>query len=197
MLSSGGNRVSFLKRVLLGGLPIGLVITLALTHSHFVVPTSSETAHKAPTSHLAVIPAPDPAIAAAAEQERLQAIQWNAEYAQYLANVAAEAEAAARKASTPPPAAVNVPQATPAPTSGDCWGVNQYAAYIYFRESGCRLDAVNGGGCAGIGQACPGSKLPCSLSDAPCQLAYFESYAFGRYGSWEAAYQFWLGHNWW
>ncbi len=57
--------------------------------------------------------------------------------------------------------------------------------------------AVNGGGCAGIGQACPGSKMGCSLSDAGCQLAYFESYALGRYGSWEAAYQFWIGHGWW
>lgn len=85
----------------------------------------------------------------------------------------------------------------PAPVTGDCWGTNQYAAYIYQHESGCRTDAVNGGGCAGLGQACPGSKMPCSLSDAPCQLGYFESYALGRYGSWEAAYNFWINNHWW
>lgn len=90
-----------------------------------------------------------------------------------------------------PPVQVSVP------ASPDCYGVNPLAADIYAHESGCRLDAINGGGCAGIGQACPGSKLPCSLTDAPCQLAYFENYALGRYGSWQAAYNFRNANNWW
>lgn len=83
------------------------------------------------------------------------------------------------------------------PASLDCYGVNPLAADIYAHESGCRLDAINGGGCTGIGQACPGSKLPCSLTDAPCQLAYFENYALSRYGSWQAAYDFRNANGWW
>lgn len=82
-----------------------------------------------------------------------------------------------------------------APVSG-C-GDNFYANYIYTRESGCRTDAVNAGGCRGIGQACPGSKLPCSNADYACQNAFFTRYAMDRYGSWEAAYNFWLKNHWW
>lgn len=70
-------------------------------------------------------------------------------------------------------------------------------AYIYSHESGCRTDAINSIGCAGLGQACPGSKLPCSLSDWDCQNAYFTSYALGRYGSTYNAYVFWVNHHWW
>lgn len=128
---------------------------------------------------------------AAEEQARQDAIAaLNAAQAQALADQLA---AAARRLQAAPGPAVQVAP----PSSGDCFGVNQYAAYIYQRESGCNPGSVNGGGCAGIGQACPGSKMPCSLTDVQCQLAYFEAYALGRYGSWEAAYQFWIGHSWW
>jgi resuscitation-promoting factor RpfB len=77
-----------------------------------------------------------------------------------------------------------------------------YAAdYIISHESGWRLAAQNSGGCLGLGQACPGSKLvaacPSYASDAICQLRYFTGYANGRYGSWSAAYQFWLYNHWW
>lgn len=98
-------------------------------------------------------------------------------------------------------AAVPAPQPvatspTALPDGYGCGGVNQYAAYIYYRESGCNPAAVNGGGCRGIGQACPGSKLPCG-DDFACQHAWFEGYALARYGSWEAAYNFWIGNHWW
>ena len=75
-------------------------------------------------------------------------------------------------------------------------GDNFYANYIYMHESSCNTSAVNSLGCRGIGQACPGDKLPCG-ADYACQNAYFTNYAIGRYGSWEAAYAFWLNNHWW
>ena len=86
-----------------------------------------------------------------------------------------------------------VPQPSPVTNCGD----NIYKQYIYQHESGCRTDAVNSIGCAGLGQACPGSKLPCSLTDWLCQDQYFTNYATQRYGSWEAAYAFWVANRWW
>jgi resuscitation-promoting factor RpfB len=75
------------------------------------------------------------------------------------------------------------------------------AEYIISRESGWRLDARNSGGCLGLGQACPGSKLvnacPEYANDAICQLRFFNGYAVGRYGSWNAAYNFWQVNHWW
>lgn len=84
--------------------------------------------------------------------------------------------------------------ATPSvvPNCGD----NSYAQYIYQHESGCNLNAVNSGGCRGIGQACPGSKLPCG-ADYACQNAWFSNYAVQRYGSWENAYYFWVANHYW
>ena len=75
-------------------------------------------------------------------------------------------------------------------------GDNTYANYIYMHESGCRPTAMNSIGCRGIGQACPGSKLPCG-DDYACQNAWFTNYALTRYGSWEKAYHFWLQNHWW
>jgi flagellar biosynthesis GTPase FlhF len=73
---------------------------------------------------------------------------------------------------------------------------NFYKDYIYRMESGNRTTAVNSIGCRGLGQACPGTKLPCG-DDYACQDAYFTNYAMQRYGSWEAAYNFWLRNHWW
>lgn len=73
---------------------------------------------------------------------------------------------------------------------------NMYKDYIYSHESGCNPASVNSIGCRGIGQACPGSKLPCG-ADFACQDAYFTTYALSRYGSWQAAYNFWLINHWW
>lgn len=74
------------------------------------------------------------------------------------------------------------------------------AEYIITRESGWRLNAQNAGGCLGLGQACPGSKLvnacPEYANDAICQLRFFTAYVNGRYGSWNGAYQFWIVNHW-
>ncbi len=75
------------------------------------------------------------------------------------------------------------------------------ASFIISRESGWRLNARNAGGCLGLGQACPGTKLtnacPNYANDADCQLRFFNGYAVGRYGSWNAAYNFWQVNHWW
>lgn len=81
-------------------------------------------------------------------------------------------------------------------------GDNADAAFIYGMESGgrvpgrCNPGAVNEIGCRGIGQACPGGKLPCG-ADYACQNAFFTKYAMDRYGSWANAKAFWLANNWW
>jgi len=67
---------------------------------------------------------------------------------------------------------------------------------IYMKESGNNPLAVNSIGCRGIGQACPGSKLPCG-ADYACQDAWFTNYAIQRYGSWDAAWVFWQANHWW
>jgi len=67
---------------------------------------------------------------------------------------------------------------------------------IYMKESGNNPLAVNSIGCRGIGQACPGTKLPCG-ADYACQDAWFTNYAITRYGSWDAAWVFWQQNHWW
>lgn len=69
-------------------------------------------------------------------------------------------------------------------------------ACIYMKESGNNPAAVNSIGCRGIGQACPGTKLPCG-ADYACQDAWFTNYAITRYGSWDAAWVFWQANKWW
>ena len=77
-----------------------------------------------------------------------------------------------------------------------------YAAdFIISHESGWRVNALNSRGCAGLGQACPSSKLanscPSWQSDAVCQMRFFNSYAVGRYGSWTRAMEVWQQQRWW
>lgn len=75
------------------------------------------------------------------------------------------------------------------------------ADFVIARESGWNLAARNAGGCLGLGQACPGSKLvnacPNWQSDATCQIQFFTGYANSRYGSWQGAYEAWLVKHWW
>ena len=73
----------------------------------------------------------------------------------------------------------------------DCKNQTTAKAFIYCHESGNRPNAVNAGGCRGLGQACPGSKLPCSSTDYACQDAWFTDYMKKRYGTWERAKAHW------
>ena len=113
------------------------------------------------------------------------------------AQEAARAAQTARKASPAPAPVSSAPVSNSPPDLGSCYGADPRLAYIFHRESGCNPTRLNWGGCAGLGQACPREKLPCALEDVGCQVAWFTQYATGRYGSIEAAYQFWLGHFWW
>lgn len=93
------------------------------------------------------------------------------------------------------PKATKVVKVQPPKQEINC-GDNAYANFIYMKESTCNTKAVNSIGCRGIGQACPGSKLPCG-DDYECQNKWFTNYAIQRYGSWEQAYYFWLNNHWW
>lgn len=119
-----------------------------------------------------------------------------AEEAARLEAIKQAEEAKARQSQAQAPEPVKTPVKTP--SVAGC-GDNQYANYIYMHESGCRLDARNAGGCLGIGQACPGSKLlaVCPDLNYACQNAFFTSYANSAYGGWAGAYQAWLGKHWW
>ena len=74
-----------------------------------------------------------------------------------------------------------------------------YVNFVISRESNWNPNSRNAGGCLGLGQACPGSKLTaaCPNLDAVCQLRFFSGYADGRYGGWGGAYLFWQGHHYW
>lgn len=90
------------------------------------------------------------------------------------------------------------PVKMPVKTISGC-GDNTYAQFIYEHESGCNLNARNAGGCLGIGQACPGSKLlnACPDLSYACQNAFFTAYANSAYGGWAGAYAKWQRSHWW
>lgn len=94
-----------------------------------------------------------------------------------------------------PPVSIQTPQASPE-------GVldSSPKLYIYNKESGNKPTARNAGGCLGLGQACPGSKLLAvcpDLNNYACQDAFFTRYMQNRYGTWENAKAFWLKNHWW
>lgn len=76
-----------------------------------------------------------------------------------------------------------------------------YVDYIISRESGWNAGAANSSGTYGLCQALPGGKMASAGSDwrtnPVTQLKWCTGYATGRYGSWSAAYSFWLSHSWW
>ncbi|MDL5486999.1 lytic transglycosylase domain-containing protein [Microbacterium wangruii] len=75
------------------------------------------------------------------------------------------------------------------------WG---YVDYIVGRESGWNPNATNrSSGACGLVQAYPCSKVPGNGYDPVDNLRWGNGYATGRYGSWAAAYDFWLSNHWW
>lgn len=77
-----------------------------------------------------------------------------------------------------------------------------YVDFIISRESGWNAGASNSSsGAYGLCQALPGTKMASAGSDwrtnAVTQLKWCSGYAQGRYGSWGAAYNFWLSNKWW
>jgi len=74
------------------------------------------------------------------------------------------------------------------------WG---YADYIVGRESGWNPNAVNkSSGACGLAQALPCNKVPGNPYNPVDSLNWMNGYAVGRYGSWQAAYNFWLLNHW-
>lgn len=80
-------------------------------------------------------------------------------------------------------------------------GDYQYADYIISKESGWRPTAQNPSGAYGLCQALPGSKMASAGADwrdnPVTQLRWCHGYAQARYGSWRAAYNFWLANHYW
>lgn len=73
-----------------------------------------------------------------------------------------------------------------------------YVDYIVNHESGWNPNAVNASsGASGLVQALPCGKVPGSCFNPVDNLKWADSYAKGRYGSWEGAYNFWVSNNWW
>ena len=74
-----------------------------------------------------------------------------------------------------------------------------YVNYIVSHESGWRTTASNGK-YYGLYQTSLGrlqAACPNWQNDPICQLRSATSYAVGRYGSWQQAYEFWNSHRWW
>jgi uncharacterized protein YabE (DUF348 family) len=79
-----------------------------------------------------------------------------------------------------------------------------YVDYIVSHEggwSGVTKYNSSGSGAYGLCQALPGSKMASAGSDWQTnpitQLRWCDGYATGRYGSWRAAYYFWVNHRYW
>jgi hypothetical protein len=110
---------------------------------------------------------------------------------------------------TPQPKQVEAPKPKPVVQGVTNCGDNVYKQYIYQKESSCRLDNVNSGGCYGLGQDCNNvlaNACPNWRTDFACQDAFWEDYMKRRYGTWEKAYYHWLARvpingrdvgNWW
>lgn len=74
------------------------------------------------------------------------------------------------------------------------WG---YADFMVQKESGWNPNSVNkSSGACGLAQALPCSKLGPNWNDPVVALNWMNSYAVGRYGSWESAYNFWVANRW-
>ncbi|MGL4589826.1 MAG: G5 domain-containing protein [Mycoplasmatales bacterium] len=71
----------------------------------------------------------------------------------------------------------------------------QYVSYIVERESGWNPQAQNPSGAFGLCQTMPLHNA--DLSTPVKQLQWCNGYAVGRYGSWQAAYNFWTTNHWW
>lgn len=77
-----------------------------------------------------------------------------------------------------------------------------YVDYIVNKESRWNPLARNvSSGATGLCQALPGSKMASAGADwetnPVTQLKWCNGYAMARYGSWSAAYNFWLANHWW
>lgn len=105
------------------------------------------------------------------------------------------------KKSTAPNTSVGADKAALMSQAGISGEQQSSADYIISRESGWRPAARSASNCIGLGQKCNAASLisacPNWETDPVCQLRHFNSYAVGRYGSWNQAYSFWQVNHWW
>lgn len=115
-----------------------------------------------------------------------------------LATTTTAPRPAPRPAPTPEaPPIVDEQRAQLLAESGVAEADHGYVDYIFTKESGWRTDAVNGGGCIGLGQNCPDRNgerwleqaCPDWQTNPVCQIRRFQDYAIGKYGSWQEAYE--------
>lgn len=76
-----------------------------------------------------------------------------------------------------------------------------YVDFIVSHESNWNPVARNASGAYGLCQALPGSKMSSAgadwASNPVTQLRWCNGYAISRYGSWAAAYNFWVSRHYW
>lgn len=79
-----------------------------------------------------------------------------------------------------------------------------YVDYVVSHEAGWNGTTKwnkAGSGAYGLCQALPATKMASAGADyminPVTQLKWCSGYAIGRYGSWAAAYNFWVTHHWW
>ena len=78
-----------------------------------------------------------------------------------------------------------------------------YVDFIVSHESGWAATKANysGSGAYGLCQSLPASKMASAgadyMTNPITQLKWCNGYAVGRYGSWAAAYSFWISNRWW
>jgi len=77
---------------------------------------------------------------------------------------------------------------------GEGWGEFEE---IIQKESGWQVGRWNKSGCAGLGQACPASKLGNSLGDPKGEVDWFINYCQKRYGTPQKALAQWQQKHWW
>lgn len=88
--------------------------------------------------------------------------------------------------------------ATAAGISEQDW---QYVDYLVGHESSWNPKAINpSSGAYGLAQALPANKMSSTAEDwrdnPVTQLRWMDSYVHSRYGSWEAAVNFWKKEGW-
>jgi hypothetical protein len=113
-------------------------------------------------------------------------------------NIVHEASVHPEKVGPAPPAAVTGDKFDWMRAAGIPQADWNYVDFIIGHESGWNPNAVNpSSGACGLGQQLPCGKWPHQWDDPVGALIDAHAYAMSRYGSWAAAYQFWVGHGHW
>ena len=141
--------------------------------------------------------AADAKAAAKADADRKAAAAKKAADARKAADAAAAKKAAAKQQ------AAAAPSGSPQQIAAQIVPAGQLASFseIIFHESGWNVEAVNpSSGSYGLGQALPASKMASEGADwrtnPVTQIKWALNYMDSRYGSPNAAWQFWQAHNW-